>query len=55
MIKLRKSLEYVLAEECRFWNILSPPDLPTWVSVGGNDVLLGDAAHAMRPYLAQVI
>jgi 2-polyprenyl-6-methoxyphenol hydroxylase-like FAD-dependent oxidoreductase len=52
--RLRKALEYVPAEECRLWNNLSRPDLPTWVSVGGNVVLLGDAAHAMRPYLAQV-
>ena len=55
MIQLRKAVEYVLAEVCRLWNILSLPDLPSWVTVGGHVVLLGDAAHAMRPYLAQVI
>jgi salicylate hydroxylase len=51
---LRKVLEYVPAEECRLWNILSLPDLRTWVSSSGKVALLGDAAHAMRPYLAQV-
>jgi salicylate hydroxylase len=53
-VRLRKALEYVPAEECRLWNILSLPDLQTWVSSSGKVVLLGDAAHAMRPYLAQV-
>jgi salicylate hydroxylase len=53
-IRLRKTLEYVPADECRLWNILSLPDLPTWVSQSGKIVLLGDAAHAMRPYLAQL-
>ncbi len=53
-IRLRRTLEYVPAEECRLWNILSLPDLRTWVSDSGKFVILGDAAHAMRPYLAQV-
>jgi hypothetical protein len=52
--RLRRALDYVPADECRLWNILSLPDLPTWVSPSGNVVILGDAAHAMRPYLAQV-
>jgi salicylate hydroxylase len=52
--RLRRALDYVPADECKLWNILSLPDLPTWVSPSGNVVILGDAAHAMRPYLAQV-
>jgi len=52
--RLRRALDYVSPDECRLWNILSLPDLSTWVSTSGKAVLLGDAAHAMRPYLAQV-
>ncbi|KAE9366341.1 FAD/NAD(P)-binding domain-containing protein [Stipitochalara longipes BDJ] len=51
--RLRRALDYVPADECRLWNILSLPDLSTWVSPSGQVVILGDAAHAMRPYLAQ--
>lgn len=53
-VRIGKTLEYVSDDECRLWNILSLPDLKTWVSESGKAVLLGDAAHAMRPYLAQV-
>ena len=51
-ISLRRALEYIPAQECRLWNILSLPDFKTWVSSSGK-VVFGDAAHAMRPYLAQ--
>lgn len=54
-IRIRTLLQYVPEDQCRLWNILSLPDLRTWVSASGKAVILGDAAHAMRPYLAQVI
>lgn len=53
-VRLRKAIEYVSGDECRLWNVLSLPDLKTWVSESGKVVLLGDSAHAMRPYLGQV-
>jgi salicylate hydroxylase len=42
------------AENCHKWTIAEVPDLPRWSSSSGKLVLLGDAAHAMMPYAAQV-
>lgn len=52
--RLRKILDMVKEDDCRLWRISMLPDLKTWVSQSGKVVLLGDAAHAMHPYLAQV-
>jgi salicylate hydroxylase len=38
---------------CLNWKIADLPPLPTWVSKSGKVVLLGDACHAMVPFLAQ--
>ncbi|KAK2749286.1 hypothetical protein FQN55_003611 [Onygenales sp. PD_40] len=38
---------------CLKWKLADLPPLPNWVSAGGKVVLIGDAAHAMVPYLAQ--
>lgn len=35
------------------WVLADMPMLPRWVSQSGKVVLIGDAAHAMLPYLAQ--
>ncbi|EGW35564.1 salicylate hydroxylase [Spathaspora passalidarum NRRL Y-27907] len=35
------------------WVLADLPKLPRWVSKSGKVVLIGDAAHAMLPYLAQ--
>lgn len=35
------------------WVLADLPKLPRWVSQSGKVVLIGDAAHAMLPYLAQ--
>ncbi|KAG5418672.1 hypothetical protein I9W82_004200 [Candida metapsilosis] len=35
------------------WVLADLPKLPGWVSKSGKVVLIGDAAHAMLPYLAQ--
>jgi salicylate hydroxylase len=42
------------ADDCHKWMIAEVPDLPGWSSPSGKVVLLGDAAHAMMPYAAQV-
>lgn len=52
--RVRKILDMVDEEDCRLWAIGMLSDLKTWVSESGKVVLLGDAAHAMHPYLAQV-
>jgi salicylate hydroxylase len=39
---------------CLKWTLADLPVLSSWVSPSGRTVLLGDAAHAMLPYLAQV-
>ena len=38
---------------CLNWKIADLPRLPTWLSKSGSVVLIGDAAHAMVPFLAQ--
>ncbi|KEF55482.1 salicylate hydroxylase [Exophiala aquamarina CBS 119918] len=38
---------------CLKWKLADLPTLPSWVSESGRAVLIGDAAHAMVPYLAQ--
>ena len=42
------------ADSTHKWTIAEIPDLPSWLSENGKLVLLGDAAHAMMPYAAQV-
>lgn len=48
---IRQVLTHV--ESCLEWVLADLPQLPRWVSPGGNVVLLGDAAHAMLPFLSQ--
>ncbi|KAI1917090.1 hypothetical protein LOZ12_004599 [Ophidiomyces ophidiicola] len=40
-------------DSCLKWKLADLPPLPNWVSSSGRVVLIGDAAHAMVPYLAQ--
>jgi salicylate hydroxylase len=35
------------------WPLLSGASLPTWISASQKLVVLGDAAHAMVPYMSQ--
>lgn len=42
-----------LVEHCTKWTIAEVPSLKSWSSASGRAVLLGDAAHAMSPHLAQ--
>mgnify|MGYP001060713496 CR=1 FL=1 len=39
---------------CLKWRLADLPPLTNWVSKNGKVVLIGDAAHATLPYLAQV-
>ena len=43
-----------VAETAHKWTIAEVPKLPSWANVNCRLVLLGDAAHAMRPFAAQV-
>lgn len=49
-------IKKVLAKvkSCVRWKLAELPPLPSWVSPSGRVVLIGDAAHGMLPYLAQV-
>ncbi len=31
------------------WKVVEVPPLPSWISKGGNVVIIGDAAHGMTP------
>lgn len=42
-----------LVEHCTKWTIAEVPSLRSWSSAAGRAALLGDAAHAMSPHLAQ--
>ncbi|KAM0330635.1 hypothetical protein ACHAQA_003585 [Verticillium albo-atrum] len=48
---IRRVLDNVQA--CLKWKIADLPPLPRWRSKSGKVILIGDAAHAMVPYLAQ--
>lgn len=48
---IRKLLSKV--KSCLRWTLADLPPLPSWVSKSGKVVLIGDAAHATVPYLAQ--
>ncbi|OZJ01645.1 hypothetical protein BZG36_05442 [Bifiguratus adelaidae] len=48
---IRKAIDKVTG--CLKWTLADLPVLSSWVSPSGRIALLGDAAHAMLPYLAQ--
>ncbi|KAG2233369.1 hypothetical protein INT48_000372 [Thamnidium elegans] len=48
---LKKILSYVTS--CRKWALAELPSIAQWVSRSGTIALVGDAAHAMLPCLAQ--
>lgn len=48
---VRKTLSYV--DKALKWTLADLPALPRWRSKNGRVVLVGDAAHAMLPYLSQ--
>ncbi|KAK5065096.1 hypothetical protein LTR84_000932 [Exophiala bonariae] len=48
---IRKVIDKVTT--CLRWTLADLPPLPTWLSQSGKVVLIGDAAHAMVPFLAQ--
>lgn len=47
---LKQVLSHV--DECLLW-VLAEVECPRWVSEGGRVCLIGDAAHAMLPFLSQ--
>lgn len=49
---IRRVLDHVTG--CLKWTLADLPVLSSWVSPSGRIALVGDAAHAMLPYLAQV-
>ena len=48
---LRKLLD--LAQSAMYWTLFDSPEKRVWTHSQGRFVLIGDAAHAMTPYLAQ--
>lgn len=51
--RLHKALD-LAAGACYIWKLSDIPELSTWSSENGKIVLIGDAAHAMLPFAAQV-
>jgi salicylate hydroxylase len=49
---MRKVLDVV--DSSVVWKVVEVPPLPSWISKGGNVVIIGDAAHGMTPYQGQV-
>jgi hypothetical protein len=49
---MRKVLDAV--DSSVVWKVVEVPPLPSWISTGGNVVIIGDAAHGMMPYQGQV-
>ena len=49
---MRKVLDAV--DSSVVWKVVEVPPLPSWISKGGNVVIIGDAAHGMTPYQGQV-
>ena len=43
-----------LVDNSVVWKVVEVPPLPSWISKGGNVVIIGDAAHGMTPYQGQV-
>lgn len=42
-----------IVPECTKWQIAEADKLATWISKSGKVVLIGDASHAMFPYMSQ--
>ena len=51
-LPMRKILD--LVDSSVVWKVVEVPLLPSWISKGGNVVVIGDAAHGMTPYQGQV-
>ncbi|RFU30476.1 hypothetical protein B7463_g5881, partial [Scytalidium lignicola] len=49
--RISKILEYV--DEALEWRLFTHKELPSWTHSSNKLVLIGDASHAMTPYLAQ--
>ena len=49
--RIAKMLEYV--GDVLEWRLFTHEELPSWLHPSGKMCLIGDAAHAMTPYLAQ--
>jgi salicylate hydroxylase len=45
---MRKILDIV--DSSVVWKVVEVSPLPSWISKGGNVVIIGDAAHGMTPY-----
>ncbi|KAL8687848.1 MAG: hypothetical protein Q9218_006093 [Villophora microphyllina] len=42
-----------IAQECSKWTLFEAPEAASWIHPDGKFALIGDAAHAMLPFLAQ--